>query len=235
MRPGGAKKLQQKITASAAAIRRATFPQSDTPSSSDASSLCPPPRARLRSSSSQTSSSNSSSTASGASNSHQNTTAVTSPSPSNTADDIPKFLLVCIDGKAYKTLPELRYVDVSEDLNDDQLLKGILEQYEEARKSDQWTISLLVPAWIRKTPFAGYLQRGWNVLTGVVKMPRWLEDMSWPSWLSLLASEVGPGAPLHVLDTADFVRVSQLTTTNKLSWSDFMKRLTLTVSFDTPR
>lgn len=228
LRPGGANELLQRIKESAAAVRRRTSSTGDA-SSSRSTQLPPPPSTHLRSPGSpNTAPDNASVEAS----TLENVPSTTNPSsvglPEDSAEKPPKFLLVCINGNTYKTLPELRYVDVSADLNDEQLLRGILQQYEEARQGSQWTISLLIPSWIRTSSFTTHLQRARERFPNTIQRPRWLQNLSltaWvPSWISVLASEVGPGAPLHVLDIADFVRVSQLTTTNKFSWPDFMKK-----------
>lgn len=196
---------------SAAAARKRASSSADAVSSTSSQSLSALPQAHLGSSSSGSTSSNRSSVGASSVCSLPNMSSVTSLSNSNPDNTIPKFLLVCINGKAYKTLPELRYVDVSEDLNDDQLLKGILEQYEQARQNQHWTIALLLPAWISTSSFVRFVQRVWVMLPCPIRIPPWLQDFPWvPSWLSDLAFEIGLGAPLHILDTADFVRVSNL-------------------------
>lgn len=238
LRPRGANQLLQRIKMSAAAVRRRTTSTGDA--SSSRSTQPPPPSTHLRSPGSPNTASDSASVGASTLENVQSTTNPSSLSlPEDSAEKPPKFRLVCINGNNYKTLPELRYVDVSADLNDEQLLRGILQQYEEARQGNHWTMSLLIPSWTRTSSFTTYLQRARARFPHGIQRPTWFQDLSltaWvPSWLSVVASEVGPWAPLHVLDTADFVRVSQFTTRNKFSRPDFMKRLTFTVPFDTPR
>lgn len=238
LRPGGANQLLHRIKKSAAAVRRRTTSTGDA--SFSQSTQPPPPSTHLTSPGSSNTASDSASVGASTLENVQSTTNPSSVSlPEDSAEKPPKFLLVCINGNNYKTLPELRYVDVSADLNDEQLLRGILQQYEEARQGNHWTMSLLIPSWIRTWSFTTYLQEARARFPNGIQRPTWLHDLSltaWvPPWLSVVASEVGPWAPLHVLDTADFVRVSQLTTTTDFSRLEFTKRLTFTVPFDTPR
>lgn len=213
LRPGGAKAIRRSITENAAAVRRRTHPpvQGVSPSNPP---LSTPPRAHQHSAWPPNSSSNQPQPLSGlpllpsfvASS-------VLCVGQSNNTQFRPKFLLICVEGNSYKTLPELRYLDVSEYENDEKLLRGILEQYEEVRKVDHWTMFLLVPAWFRRWKIATHIRQVWNIIPAdVARISSWLSKTPLVSFMSKcwteMVSEDGLGAPLHILDTADFVRVS---------------------------
>lgn len=126
-----------------------------------------------------------------------------SPGPSGTTRD-PMFLLICINGKAYKTLPELRCLDIDDSYNDELLIRGILNQYKQARQGCQWTIGLLLPKWILPAGLLKHLKIMWQAVPVSVRRPSFIRE-----WWSRWASDISPWAPLHMIDTADFVEVSE--------------------------
>lgn len=77
-----------------------------------------------------------------------NSTSAISPAPSGATRQDLMLLLICTNGKMYKTLAELRCLDVDDLYNDELLISGILSQYEHARKGYQWTIDLLLLGWM---------------------------------------------------------------------------------------
>lgn len=129
----------------------------------------------------------------------------------NTRD--PMFLLICINGKAYKTLAELRCLDIDDSYNDELLIRGILNQYEQARKGCHWTINLIIPKWILPAGLLNYFNIMWEAIPVSVRRPSLIQDsllvQSISEWWSRWASDVSPWAPLHIVDTADFVEVSE--------------------------
>ncbi|KAG6362806.1 hypothetical protein INS49_007900 [Diaporthe citri] len=102
-----------------------------------------------------------------------------SPALSGATRRDPMFLLICINGKAYKTLAELRCLDINDSYNDELLIRGILNQYQQARQG----FSVRRPSFIRESPMKQFISE----------------------WRSKWASDVSPWAPLHIIDTADFV------------------------------
>lgn len=123
------------------------------------------------------------------------------------------FLLICINGKAYKTLAELRCLDIDDSYNDELLIRGILNQYDQARKGNQWTIDLLLPKWILPAGLLRYFKIMWEAVPVPVRRPSFVRDsllgQSISEWWSRWALDISPWAPLHVVDTADFVEVSE--------------------------
>lgn len=136
-----------------------------------------------------------------------------SPGPSGASRRDPLFLLICINGKAYKTLAELRCLDIDDSYNDELLIRGILSQYEQARKGLQWTIDLLLPRWMLPYGLLNHSKNMWKAVPISVRRPCFIRDsllgQSISEWWSRWASDVSPWAPLHIIDTADFVEVSQ--------------------------
>lgn len=130
--------------------------------------------------------------------------------PENTRD--PMFLLICINGKAYKTLAELRCLDIDDSYNDELLIRGILNQYEQARTGCQWTIDLLLPKWMLPAGLLKHLRIMWEAVPVSMRRPPFIREsllgQSISEWWSRWASDISPWAPLHVIDTADFVEVS---------------------------
>lgn len=142
-----------------------------------------------------------------------------------------KFLLVCVEGRSSKTLAELRHLDVSDEQDDEIFIRRILEQYEEARRNHHWTMSLLVPAWIRRWQVVNHFQQIWSrAPAGVAQTAsRILESppvsFMLKGWSELASvAEAGLGAPLHILHEADFVRVSTLFSTPCRATSLFVIR-----------
>lgn len=135
-----------------------------------------------------------------------------SPGRSGTTRD-PMFLLICINGKAYKTLAELRCLDIDDSYNDELLIRGILNQYDQARKGCHWTINLIIPKWILPAGLLNYFNIMWEAIPVSVRRPSLIQDsllvQSISEWWSRWASDVSPWAPLHIVDTADFVEVSE--------------------------
>lgn len=135
-----------------------------------------------------------------------------SPGQPGTTRD-PMFLLICINGKAYKTLAELRCLDIDDSYNDELLIRGILNQYEQARKGCQWTVDLLFPKWILPAGLLKRLKIMWVAIPVSVRSPSFVRDsllgQSISEWWSRWASDISPWAPIHVIDTADFVEVSE--------------------------
>lgn len=134
-----------------------------------------------------------------------------SPGPSGTSRD-PMFLLICINGKAYKTLAELRCLDIDDSYNDELLIRGILDQYEQARKGCHWTIDSLLPKWMIPASLLKHLKIMWEAIPVSVRRPSFIREsllgQSISEWWSRWASDISPWAPLHMIDTADFVEVS---------------------------
>lgn len=81
------------------------------------------------------------------------------------------FLLICINGKAYKTLAELRCLDIDDSYNDELLTSGILDQYEQARKRCRWTVDLLLPKWILPAGLLTHLRSIWKRVSVSVRRP----------------------------------------------------------------
>lgn len=142
-----------------------------------------------------------------------NPASATLSSPSGTTQRDPVFLLICINGKAYKTLAELRCLDMNDSYNDELLIRGILNQYEQARKGCQWTIDLLLPKWMMPAGLLKHLKALWERVPVSVRKPSFVREsliaQSISEWWGKWASDVSPWAPLHIIDTADFVEVSE--------------------------
>lgn len=123
------------------------------------------------------------------------------------------FLLICINGKTYKTLAELRCLGIDDSYNDDLLIKGILNQYDQARKGCQCTIGSLLPKWMLPAGLLKHLKNMWKGVPVSLQRLSFIRETplaqfiseSWSRW----ASDVSPWAPLHIIDTADFVEVSE--------------------------
>lgn len=133
--------------------------------------------------------------------------------PSGITRRDPMFLLICINGKAYNTLSELRCLDIDDSYNDDLLIRRILNEYEQARKGCQWTIDLLLPKWILPPGLFRHLKSTWERLPVSVRRPSFIREsllaQSISEWWSRWESDISPWAPLHLIDTADFVEVSE--------------------------
>lgn len=123
------------------------------------------------------------------------------------------FLLVCINGKAYKSLAELRCLGIDDSYNDELLVRGILSQYEQARKGCQWTIDLLLPKRMLPSGLLKLLKSIWENVPVSVRRLSFIRESPLgqfiSEWWNRWASDVSPWAPLHIIDTADFVEVSE--------------------------
>lgn len=141
--------------------------------------------------------------------SSSNTSSVECPGTPNTIHTGPKDFLVCVEGISSKTAAELHDLDVSDELTDAELVQMILDRYELTRQSTRWTVSLLAPAWIRRWYVAARFPQVWERIQAVfAPISSWISNSSLVS--SISAFEIGLSAPLYILDTADFVRVSKL-------------------------
>lgn len=122
------------------------------------------------------------------------------------------FLLICINGKAYKTVAELRCLDINDSYNDELLIRAILDQYEQARKGCQWTIDLLLPKWMLPAGLLKHLKNMWERVPVSVRRPTFIQKSllagSISEWWRRWAPDISLHAPLHIIDTADFVEVS---------------------------
>lgn len=120
------------------------------------------------------------------------------------------FLLICINGKAYKTMAELRCLDIDDSYNDERLIRGIYDQYKQAREGYHWTIASLVPGWIRTGGLIQQLTKKWGTTfsSGVSAVRDTVLVRSISEWWSEWAPHISLWAPLHIIDTADFVEVS---------------------------
>lgn len=140
-------------------------------------------------------------------------TSAISPSSSGATQQDPMFLLICINGKAYKTLAELRCLNIDDSYNDELLIRGILSQYEQACKGCQWTIDLLLPKWILPAGLLKHFKIIWEAVPLSVRRPSFLREsllgQSISEWWNRWAPDISPWAPLHIIDTADFVEVSE--------------------------
>ncbi|KAF3761362.1 hypothetical protein M406DRAFT_357705 [Cryphonectria parasitica EP155] len=132
---------------------------------------------------------------------------LTSSASSRNPQSEPLYLLVCINGRAYKTLAELRHLDVYNCWNDELLMRGILEQYEQASKERHLTIAMLIS--ILPASFIKCLRATWENIPISIRNPHFSLNsslaLSISEWWSTLVPHISIWAPLYIIDTADFV------------------------------
>ena len=90
--------------------------------------------------------------------------------------------------------------------------RGVL-WYEQARKGRHWTIDSLFPKWMLPAGLLKHFKNMWEAIPVSLRRPSFIREsllaQSISEWWSKWASDISPWAPLHVIDTADFVEVSE--------------------------
>lgn len=213
LEPGGAESEWRSISESSAAATWAHSLRSGTPSGGELPAAPAPVHLNATSSRATASTDLSSQEASHTPQQDIDPASAVSPGPSGTTTRVPLFLLICINGKAYKTLAELRCLDIDDSYNDDLLIRGILDQYEQARKGCQWTIDLLLPTRMLPAGLVKRLKNMWENVPVSVRRPSLIREsflaQAVSEWWNRRALDISPWAPLHIIDTADFVEVSE--------------------------
>lgn len=212
LEPGGAESEWRSISESSAATIQACSPQRDASSGDELPAIPSPVHLGPNSSRNTEAPNLPFQDASHTLQQDVDPATATSPGPLGTTTQAPLCLLICINGKAYKSLAELRCLDIDDSYNDELLIRGILDQYEQARKGCQWTIDLLFPTCLLPDSLAKHLENFWENVPISIRRPSFIREsflaQSISEWWSRWALDVSPWAPLHIIDTADFVEVS---------------------------